>query len=851
MDLSTTPPPHPPPSNHQQQHNPNPGQSTTTTNNGATTSLNTNIPPAPGYSSPSRPPKKSATTCTTCRARKVRCNGVRPLCSNCQRLGFPCSYDDDSTDPAAAAAAWSMALPRRRVKQACLSCHSRKARCSGHMPSCDRCRAQGLECVYRPTKRARVSTKSLSGGRSPQSHDEDGRDDGQGDSDPGFLDTTRATTPNNFNGDMYGAAPRMPTMAMDSGHQAPPYHSPLPDESFDALVGRTFDKFFRHVHHIPMFSFLHRASLMEQYHTGKVDKSLLLALVGITSVLTDMGRGMIEYGERCITEAEHLILSDFARPSTFKVQALVFMIKHRILSNRFPNAFVLLSLASRFAFALRLNFDSPQVCFLAQESRRRLVWSLYCIDAGISSGNRDYSLWRAERVFVGLPCNERNFEFDLPQETEKLIPESNEPRSEQAEDIGSLALHIRIQHIRKKINEFAKEVKESLDTRPVRPSDLQTRVLSLHGELEDFAGHLPVSFQFSENSLRLRAYSPRICVFIMIHVWWRQCHCDLYRLGLIGLREALPTNELSKFDESFIKHCQRQCVDHSIAMASIFSSMQRLGAKPVADLDLGFCAYHCARMLRYAYHANSGNLNLSSDTIMEHLRACLQVVKECCSGAASEGIRRDIEVIISQGLGARTSPSRTTSPPPQPNRHSRNRNGFGHSISRQNNASTNSNGNTSNQNAAVLRDVDMPPEDTAMESPPSATLSAGLNRDGSAANGNFASNPTPISNPALPQPMISGDPWPGDAQIPADLVSSKGTPQQSQPQDDFPSAGAPSELNSAYEGAVDNLGLDNGIDYAMGIDMNMWTPGQSTAAPAGSDAEWTNTDFMHGTGVGV
>ena len=158
-----------------------------------------------GYSSPNRQPKKSSATCTTCRARKVRCNGTRPMCFNCQRLGFPCSYDDETSDPAAAAAAWSAALPRRRVKQACLSCHSRKARCSGHMPACDRCRAQGIECVYRPTKRARLSTKNQSGGRnSPQSHDDDShRDDGQGDSDGGFPDTIGDPNIGGFGHDAY------------------------------------------------------------------------------------------------------------------------------------------------------------------------------------------------------------------------------------------------------------------------------------------------------------------------------------------------------------------------------------------------------------------------------------------------------------------------------------------------------------------------------------------------------------------------------------------------------------------------------------------------------------------------
>lgn len=143
--------------------------------------------------SPDRKPKKSSLTCTTCRARKVRCNGARDICSNCERLGFPCSYDD--ADPNA----WSGALPRRRVRQACLSCHSRKARCSGHMPSCDRCRAQGIDCVYRPSKRARIAMKS--DGRSPQSQDGE-RDDGHLDSDPNLTDPASTATPTNFHHDV-------------------------------------------------------------------------------------------------------------------------------------------------------------------------------------------------------------------------------------------------------------------------------------------------------------------------------------------------------------------------------------------------------------------------------------------------------------------------------------------------------------------------------------------------------------------------------------------------------------------------------------------------------------------------
>lgn len=141
-----------------------------------------------------RRPKKSSSTCATCRHRKVRCNGVRPMCSNCQRLGFPCSYDEADADT------WHVALPRRRVKRACLTCHSRKARCSGHLPSCERCSSLGLDCVYRPTKRVKTSFQPHNSIRSPaaRSIDSDSHD-AHDDSDRAMSDP--ASTPASYGHD--------------------------------------------------------------------------------------------------------------------------------------------------------------------------------------------------------------------------------------------------------------------------------------------------------------------------------------------------------------------------------------------------------------------------------------------------------------------------------------------------------------------------------------------------------------------------------------------------------------------------------------------------------------------------
>ncbi|GAO16949.1 hypothetical protein UVI_02054820 [Ustilaginoidea virens] len=654
------------------------------------------------------------------------------------------------------------------------------------MPACDRCRTQGLQCIYRPGKRVKGPRSRANPNEFPSSRSYDGDErDRQKDGDHDRHE--------------------------DNG-------------SFESLTSRTFDQFFRHVHHIPMYSFLHRASLMEQYNAGKVDEALLLALIGITSCLTNMGDGVREYGDRCIDRAEKLIFSDYPRPSTFKVQALVFMIKHRILSNKYPSAFMLLSMASRFAAALRLNHNSPNLCFLAQESRRRLMWSLYCIDTGISAGYRDFALWRVDRIFVSLPCNERNFEFDLPQPAEMLDPDRNSPEALHPEDVGSLALHVRILHLRQKIIEFTKDVLVSrviTDT-----SSLQEPVLALHKQLDDFAGRLPASFQFSESSLRLRAYSPRICVFVMIHVWWHQCHCDLYRMTMAGFREALPEATLQSLDPAFLTHCRRQCVDHSLAMASIFESMQKLGAKPVADLDLALCAYQCARMLKYALHGGGEGLGLTTEAVTDKARVCLQSIKQCCMGPAAGAIRSDLERLISQGLGSEVSSPRDVAA----------------ALARTRAATTD---NDESPRHPTLRNVEATGDpdvlsttsiapDPASSDPPGSFVAAPVAASASQASfpvqaftatapWSSASNLPPVAE-AIPAAPVA----PPDVE-PTDLAASSNKPES-----------ASGELNSAYEGALGGFDHDRGLARAMGIELSPWN--------WSGDLQWP--DFLR-DGVGV
>ena len=57
-------------------------------------------------------------TCSQCRIRKVRCDGQHPVCGNCSRLRFECSFEQ-ATRPIRSNYVLKVPEPRRRM-QACL-----------------------------------------------------------------------------------------------------------------------------------------------------------------------------------------------------------------------------------------------------------------------------------------------------------------------------------------------------------------------------------------------------------------------------------------------------------------------------------------------------------------------------------------------------------------------------------------------------------------------------------------------------------------------------------------------------------------------------------------------------------
>ncbi len=415
---------------------------------------------------------------------------------------------------------------------------------------------------------------------------------------------------------------------------------------------RTFDNFFRHVHNIPVFSFLHRASLMDRYHAGLLDRALLLALIGITSLLTDLGSAP-EHGSRCIDEAAAIVLREIEKPSVLRLQALVIIVKHRILSRRFSSAFMLHATACRFATALRLNYENPNLGFLARESRRRLMWSLYLIDSSIADGQADLAIWSdaESQIHLRLPCNERNFEFDLPEPTESLqppLPEADGTLVSLSDDVGFLALYVRAQWIRCRILQYT--VRVLCNPSPTELAILPSRCAEFAAELQAFETRLPLSFRWSENNARLRTYSPRLCIFIMTHLVWQQCFLDLYRLFLPGLKEALSTKVIEQLDVQTVSASRRCCYEHAKSLADMLGQLLALeNGVPVTDLDFPACAYQCARILSHGGKSHGEELDLAPDAVLEMIRVCKRVVSRSAGIPACAAIVSDIDKLLDGG----------------------------------------------------------------------------------------------------------------------------------------------------------------------------------------------------------
>jgi hypothetical protein len=411
-----------------------------------------------------------------------------------------------------------------------------------------------------------------------------------------------------------------------------PSLSGLPSEN---LVQEALNTFFTSIHQIPVFAFLHRASVMENFHAHSLDTAFLLALVGITSCYTDIGSDVNGCADHYIDTAEAMILRDLDRPTISKIQALIFVIKYKSASCGFGKVFILLAIAVRLATALCINYEDTKMSFLVRETRRRTMWSLYILDTVLAGGYHNFSLLPEQMLQIQLPCRETNFILNQPEVVEKVYQYDHE------NGLDGLALAIRAMRLRHRVLLFTKSA--IIDT-----MGLESHIQSLQKDLDDFAARIPSAFVFSLSNARLHAYSTTLPVFATIHLVLQGAHCILFRLMMHGLKEALSYDASSRLGENFVTQCQQRCLRSAIAQANVVSCLLSLKTDTMLDIDLAVSAYQSLRIISHCYHTNLGDVVASElFSLGRQYRELFQRMFPHCE--AMRRIRRDLEALIKRG----------------------------------------------------------------------------------------------------------------------------------------------------------------------------------------------------------
>lgn len=125
-----------------------------------------------------------------------------------------------------------------------------------------------------------------------------------------------------------------------------------------------------------------------------------------------------------------LLLKDmFDKPSLQRVQSLAILSSHEWSEGNAARSYLYIGIAARMGAILGLGcprgvcyddqnnqFDDPKEKFIALESKRRTIWSVFMMDRCNSSGrNRSHAL-KIEDIEISLPCPEQNFQKGIPIE---------------------------------------------------------------------------------------------------------------------------------------------------------------------------------------------------------------------------------------------------------------------------------------------------------------------------------------------------------------------------------------------------------------------------------------------------
>lgn len=386
---------------------------------------------------------------------------------------------------------------------------------------------------------------------------------------------------------------------------------PLPSELLSLVHA-----YFRHLYPLCGFSFLHEASVVSTCEEGGLDETLALALCAITAVRVRRERYPETVTSAWAERVQNNIWEAFEQPTIARLQALLLVTRYLQDTGRFQRAFMLHSIAARSANALRLNYERPDLPFLAQELRRRLMWSLVHLDASFSIGLPEFELCPYENIYLQLPYPESSFETNTQDGPDYLDPDG--PK------LGLYAFFIRTLTLRRDIIRLRRQ----LFLCPPPTSQILDIMRSFEESLNNLESYVMDSLALSPAAVEHGAPERWPSRSYTALLGWHQCNCDFYRMYLPGYREAAPGTAIAGVDRHYVRKAARVCQEHALSIIDIVLRMnQRLSGDDITDTDAAICAFHAARLVLFISNTDIEMERVSLEKALSHATMCLAFLR--------------------------------------------------------------------------------------------------------------------------------------------------------------------------------------------------------------------------------
>ncbi|KAJ5882400.1 uncharacterized protein N7529_001072 [Penicillium soppii] len=318
----------------------------------------------------------------------------------------------------------------------------------------------------------------------------------------------------------------------------------------------------------------------------------------------DAGKGWAEAASQCL-------FSGFGQTGTERLMTEVLLHEYYLRQGDYAKGFMISGQIARHLQILQINIEANSdpscqkisVSGVTKESRRRLVWACYILDAFIECGIDQLRLILAEDIHVQLPCSEELFVRSTPCITETLTPGQYLPSvtptpktiTEASNNLDMRGFYIRALNTRSKILKYVKCLAGEVPWQ----RNPTSRFHILEDELHTLETSIPPALQISTENMYLFKASGRLSLYFSLHILISQNYHDLYRIGVSRL--VFPNSATQWIRENapsaFLVTCHTICAQKAVYIASLLKDLWVCHRLSIVDTPFAMYIQVCSSVI--------------------------------------------------------------------------------------------------------------------------------------------------------------------------------------------------------------------------------------------------------------